>query len=467
MIARFGGFEADEDRFELRRRGQVVPVRRLVLDTILFLVRSGGRLVTRRDLIAGPWQGTVVSDAAIGQAIMHARRALEDPELPHAYIVTVRGKGFRWRADTASVAERHQAPGGWTDGASPPLSAASSASPRVSTGAAPDADAARVEGLQAARRLLNAARRLGDPLRLLDALLACAENLFALGRTAELERLARQHQRLAATIGHPGHLWFATLLEAARRFQAGCVMGAARLLARALPAGRRALGTIADAMVATHALNLALEVVGKPRRSMLRWAAALASRASTRGALARPSRLVVGVARLHLDDVRGARRVLDAIDVATLPADRDLLPALVNLTDLAIACRDGARLAIVYRRLAAHAGLRVCRDFADWGDVRYHAARAARGLGREAERQRLTRLSFRGSRRAGPRPWRLWAALAHASALVDGGNPADAATALRLLDRTAASARALDLPALAQAARARLAIARAARLRRR
>ena len=90
MIARFGGFEADEERFELRRRGQVVPVHRRVLDTILFLARSGGRLVTRRDLIAGPWQGTVVSDAAIGQAIMHARRALEDPELPHAYILTVR-----------------------------------------------------------------------------------------------------------------------------------------------------------------------------------------------------------------------------------------------------------------------------------------------------------------------------------------------------------------------------------------
>jgi DNA-binding winged helix-turn-helix (wHTH) protein len=459
MIARFGGFEADDERFELRRRGQVVPVRRRVLDTILFLARSGGRLVTRRDLIAGPWQGTVVSGAAIGQAIMHARRALEDPELPHAYIVTVRGKGFRWRVESASDADRHHPPEGWTD--APPRSRSAARPFRDPVGPAPGA--ARVEGLQASRRLLNAAHRLGDPLRRLDALLACAEHLFALGRTAELDRLARQHQRLAAEIDHPGHLWFGTLLEAARRFQAGQVMPAARLLARALPAGRAALGPVADAMVAALALNLALELAGKPRRSMLRWAAALAARAAARGAPARPNRLVAAVARLHLGDVRSARRTLDALDIARLPADRDLLPALVNLTDLAVACRDGARLEIIYRRLAAHAGVRVCRDFADWGDVVYHAARAARGLGLEAERQRLTRLSFRRSRRAGARPWQLWAAHAHASALIDGGSPADAASAARLLERTVASARALDLPALAHAARASLAVARAAR----
>jgi DNA-binding winged helix-turn-helix (wHTH) protein len=465
MIARFGRFEADEERFELRRRGQVVPVRRRVLDTILFLARSGGRLVTRHDLIAGPWQGTVVSDAAIGQAIMHARRALEDPELPHEYIVTVRGKGFRWRVEIASVAERHHPPGGWTDGMRLPRSGASPVSSRTTAGSASDAAAAQVEGLQASRRLLNTARRLGDPLRRLDALLACAEHLFALGHTAELERLARQHQRLAATIAHPGHLWFATLLESARRFQAGHVMRAARLLERAQPVGHRALGPIADAIVAAHALNLALELVGKPRRSMLRWAAALATRASTRGAPARPSRLVAAVARLHLGDRRGARRVLDTLDIATLPPDRDLLPALVNLTDLAIACRDGARLDVIHRRLITHAGLRVTRDFADWGDVLYHAARAARGLGLEAERQRLTKLSFRGSRRAGSRPWKLWAAHAHASALLDRSNAADVGRAARLLERTVASARSLDLPALAQAARASLTIARAARPR--
>lgn len=465
MIARFGSFEADEERFELRRRGQVVPVQRHVLETILFLAKSGGRLVTRRDLIDGPWQGTVVSDAAISQAIMHARRALEDPDHPHGYIVTVRGKGFRWSDGAAGPGERHDPPA--LRGGGPPLRG-STASPvnlrGLTAGSPAGAGDMLVEGLRASRRLLEATRRLGDPLRRLDALLACADHLFALGRIAELERLARQHARLAAEIGHPGHLWFSTVLESARRFRAGHVPAAARLLVRNLPSGRRALGPIADAVVATHALNLALELVGNPRRALLRRAAELATRAA-RVTTAGPSRLIAAVARLNLGDERDARRLLasPAFDIAALPADRDLLPALVNLTDLAIACRDGARLDAIRRRLMAHAGLRVCRDFADWGPVVYHAARVARGLGLEAERRRLTRqLALARSERAGAQPWKLWIAYARARAFLDGGSPAGARRAARLLERTLASARALHLPALTRAARASLRSARAA-----
>lgn len=92
----FGNFEADEEAFELRRSGTRVPVQRRVLETIFFLVRRGGRLVTKQDLIDGPWGGVSVGDGALNQAIMLARRALasEGPEP----IVTVRGKGFRFVA---------------------------------------------------------------------------------------------------------------------------------------------------------------------------------------------------------------------------------------------------------------------------------------------------------------------------------------------------------------------------------
>ena len=339
---------------------------------------------------------------------MHARRALEDPELPHRYIVTVRGKGFRWSPGSppARAAERHESaralgrePAVARAGREPDTGA------RRGGGMGADAGAAVLEGLHAARRLLTAARRLGNPLRRLDALLVCVEHLFALGRMAELERLAKQHARLAAELAHPGHLWFATVLEAARWFRAGQVTRAAGLLTRHLAAGRRAVGPMADAVVATHALNLA-GLVGRPRHAMLRKVAALAARAATRVVPAGPSQLVAAVARLHLGDERGARRLLDsrAFEISTLPADRHLLPALVNLTDLAIAFRDGARLAAIYRRLAAHAGLRVCRDFADWGPVAYHAARLARGLGLAANSRRLTKLLLAQSRRTGAHP---------------------------------------------------------------
>ena len=95
MIFRFQNFEADEDAFELRRSGRRVDVQRRVLETIFLLLRSEGRLVTKADLIAGPWRGASVTDGALAQAIMLVRRALRSPGVS-APIATVRGKGVRF-----------------------------------------------------------------------------------------------------------------------------------------------------------------------------------------------------------------------------------------------------------------------------------------------------------------------------------------------------------------------------------
>jgi DNA-binding winged helix-turn-helix (wHTH) protein len=97
MIFRFDDFEADEDRFELRHRGRSIPIQSRVLETILFLARRPGRLVTKDDLVAGPWSGTTVSAGALNQALMLARRALKGASA-QASIVTVRGKGIRFDA---------------------------------------------------------------------------------------------------------------------------------------------------------------------------------------------------------------------------------------------------------------------------------------------------------------------------------------------------------------------------------
>src|SRR6185295_19749842 len=74
----FASFELDELRFELRRWHTLVTVQPLILHTILHLVKNRHRLVTRAELIAGPWRGNLVSDAAIDRAIKFARKALSD-----------------------------------------------------------------------------------------------------------------------------------------------------------------------------------------------------------------------------------------------------------------------------------------------------------------------------------------------------------------------------------------------------
>lgn len=100
-IFRFGDFEADEGRFELRRRGSGVRVQRLVLETIFYFLRSRGQLITKRELARATRADARVSDAAVTRAIMLARRALMD----HAgkMIVTVHGVGYRFDSDVREL----------------------------------------------------------------------------------------------------------------------------------------------------------------------------------------------------------------------------------------------------------------------------------------------------------------------------------------------------------------------------
>ena len=122
MIFRFRALEIDEECFELRHCGRNVPVQPKVLDVIFFLVRSGGRLVTKDDLIAGPWKGSAVSDGALNQCILLARRALATGGAADA-IVTVHSRGFRFRIEGRSGAKPSP-----TEVGQPPLTFARGAS---------------------------------------------------------------------------------------------------------------------------------------------------------------------------------------------------------------------------------------------------------------------------------------------------------------------------------------------------
>jgi DNA-binding winged helix-turn-helix (wHTH) protein len=97
MIHRFLDFELDEGRFELRRGGRVIPTQARAFKLLVRLVHHRDRVVTKRELIDSVWEGTIVTEAAISQAVMAARRALDDEK--QALILTVRGQGFRFAAD--------------------------------------------------------------------------------------------------------------------------------------------------------------------------------------------------------------------------------------------------------------------------------------------------------------------------------------------------------------------------------
>ncbi|MBX3261044.1 MAG: AAA family ATPase [Labilithrix sp.] len=117
MILGFGSFELDDELYELRSAGEVVPIQKKSLDLLFHLVRARGKVVTRDELLKAVWPGVVVSEQALSQAILGVRRALADDGAEPLVLKTVRGRGYRIVPPVRAVAgeegareERHRAP---------------------------------------------------------------------------------------------------------------------------------------------------------------------------------------------------------------------------------------------------------------------------------------------------------------------------------------------------------------------
>jgi len=101
---RFGQFVLDESRYELTCANKPVRLERIPMDLLMLLVREGGRLVSRDEIIERLWGKGVYfdTDNSINTAIRKIRRALgDDPDNP-LYIETVPGKGYRFKGGTGT-----------------------------------------------------------------------------------------------------------------------------------------------------------------------------------------------------------------------------------------------------------------------------------------------------------------------------------------------------------------------------
>ena len=107
---RFGPFELDLVRYELRRAGRAIPVEPRTFDLLELLARNIGRTVTRDEIFDALWPDQFVSDAALSSQIRAARRALGDDGKAQEMIATVHGRGFRLRRRVAAEAPRHDGP---------------------------------------------------------------------------------------------------------------------------------------------------------------------------------------------------------------------------------------------------------------------------------------------------------------------------------------------------------------------
>ena len=97
-VVRFGPFELDLLRRELRTSAGPVPLGSRAFDTLAELVRCHGQTVDRAALIRVVWPGRVVEENNLTQAIAALRRALARETGMAGCIVTVAGRGYRFVA---------------------------------------------------------------------------------------------------------------------------------------------------------------------------------------------------------------------------------------------------------------------------------------------------------------------------------------------------------------------------------
>jgi len=99
----FEDYALDMDRRELRRGDALTPVEPKVFDLLLYLIRNRTHVVTKDDLIAGVWNGRIVSDVALTSCINAARIAIGDSGNAQRLIKTLRRKGVRFVGEVREV----------------------------------------------------------------------------------------------------------------------------------------------------------------------------------------------------------------------------------------------------------------------------------------------------------------------------------------------------------------------------
>jgi TolB-like protein/class 3 adenylate cyclase len=102
-LIRFRDFELDTAHFELREKGERVPIEPQVFDLLVLLARNANRTVTKDEIFSEIWGDRVVSESALSSQIKAARRAVGDDGAAQHTIATVHGRGLRFIAPITSA----------------------------------------------------------------------------------------------------------------------------------------------------------------------------------------------------------------------------------------------------------------------------------------------------------------------------------------------------------------------------
>lgn len=110
-VYHFGPFTLRAADGRIFRDGRIVPLPPKPCETLTYLVRSAGRVVSKRELMDAIWRGTFVTDDVLVQCVVDIRRALGDEARKPYYIETVPRRGYSFVAPlTAGPPNTPQSP---------------------------------------------------------------------------------------------------------------------------------------------------------------------------------------------------------------------------------------------------------------------------------------------------------------------------------------------------------------------
>jgi len=99
----FGPFILNPAEHTLLRRGEPVPLRPKVFDTLLVLVKNSGHLVEKDELMSAVWAGQFVEEGNLNKTISMLRQALGESADGTHFIETVPKRGYRFVANVRDV----------------------------------------------------------------------------------------------------------------------------------------------------------------------------------------------------------------------------------------------------------------------------------------------------------------------------------------------------------------------------
>src|SRR5258708_24803075 len=103
QLYKFGPFELHPAQGILLREGRIVQLTPKAVDLLLALVESGGRVVSKEDLLQRVWPDSFVEEANLSHNIYKLREALGDSADGEKYIETLPRRGYRFMAAVEQV----------------------------------------------------------------------------------------------------------------------------------------------------------------------------------------------------------------------------------------------------------------------------------------------------------------------------------------------------------------------------